>query len=293
MRYSFLASITDVFRSSHGLKIPLNPLSFTKELNNSGEWLWVPSESEVYVPARLISTKGAKNSVKYENGEEAVFNKKDCLPFSRSWLKRVVPDLTLLDDMGSPLILHNLKVRFESGEIYTNIGNILISINPFQRLPLYTEEKINQYKNRKIGAVVPPHVYDVAHDAYYRLTAFRQLQSLVISGESGSGKTEVTKQALQYLAAIAGSKSGVESKVLKTNPVLEAFGNAKTLRNDNSSRFGKYMEIFFSQINGEISGASIQNYLLEKIRVVNPGTNERNFHIFYQMCKVLLIQLLP
>ncbi len=256
-----------------------------EELNATGEWLWVPSSSEVYVPAKLLSTRGTKHMVKYEDGTEATVEKKECLPFKRAWLKRVVSDLTLLDDMGSPLILHNLRMRFESGEIYTNVGNILISINPYQKLPLYTEEKIRQYKDRKIGAQLPPHVYDVAHDAYYRMSAFKQLQSLVISGESGAGKTEVTKQALQYLAAIAGSKSGVESKIMRANPVLEAFGNAKTLRNDNSSRFGKYMEIFFSNENGEIAGANTINYLLEKIRVVQPASGERNFHIFYQLSK--------
>jgi myosin heavy subunit len=256
-----------------------------EEINATGEWLWVPSESQQFAPAKLISSKGTKHYVKYEDGSEATFSKSECYPFSRSWLKRIVSDLTLLDDMGSPLILHNLRMRFENGDIYTNIGNILISINPYQKLPLYTEEVIRKYKDRKLGAQLPPHVYDVTHDAYYRLTAFKQLQSLVISGESGSGKTEVTKQALQYLAAIAGSKGGIETKVLKANPVLEAFGNAKTLRNDNSSRFGKYMEIFLSNANGEITGASTQNYLLEKIRVVQPSPGERNFHIFYQLCK--------
>jgi myosin heavy subunit len=151
------------------------------------------------------------------------------------------------------------------------------------RLPLYGEDTIRKYKNRRQGEIMPPHVYDIAHDSFYRMTSFQKLQSIVISGESGAGKTECTKQALQYLAAIAGSTNNVEQKILSANPVLEAFGNAKTLRNDNSSRFGKYMEIFFDH-NNRISGCATENYLLEKIRVVMPGEGERNFHIFYQLC---------
>ena len=192
-------------------------------------------------------------------------------------------DLTLLDEIGAPLILHNLRKRFESSKIYSNIGNILVSVNPYVRLPLYGEDTIRKYKNRRQGEIMPPHVYDIAHDSFYRMTSFQKLQSIVISGESGAGKTECTKQALQYLAAIAGSTNNVEQKILSANPVLEAFGNAKTLRNDNSSRFGKYMEIFFDH-NNRISGCATENYLLEKIRVVMPGEGERNFHIFYQLC---------
>ena len=144
----------------------------------------------------------------------------------RSWLQRIVPDLTLLDDMGAPLILHNLRKRFEDKkEIYTNVGNILISINPYTMLPLYTKEMVRKYSSRKFGQELPPHVYNIAHDSFYGLTSFQQLQSIIISGESGAGKTEATKQCLQYLAAVAGSKSNVENKILKTNPVLEAFGN--------------------------------------------------------------------
>ena len=255
-----------------------------EELNSQGDWVWVPDETEVYVPAKLESGQGKKLRVAHSDGSVETVKKSLTIPMQRSHLARVVSDLTLLDDLAAPLILRNLNKRFEKGEIYTNIGNILISINPYQRLPLYTDEVVRKYSKRKMGAQVPPHVYDIAHDSYYRLTAFSRLQSIIISGESGAGKTECTKQALQYLAAVAGSTSNVEAKILSANPVLEAFGNAKTLRNDNSSRFGKYMEIFFDH-NGKICGCATQNYLLEKIRVVQPGQGERNFHIFYQLCK--------
>ena len=222
-----------------------------EELNSQGNWVWVPEKTEVYVPAKLEGENGKKIRVAHADGTVETVKKSLTIPMQRSHLARVVSDLTLLDDLAAPLILHNLNKRFEKGEIYTNIGNILISINPYQRLPLYTEEIIRKYSKRKMGAQVPPHVYDIAHDSYYRLTAFSRLQSIIISGESGAGKTECTKQALQYLAAVAGSTSNVEEKILSANPVLEAFGNAKTLRNDNSSRFGKYMEIFFNH-NGKI-----------------------------------------
>ena len=254
------------------------------ELDGQGEWRWVPHETEVYVPAKVEGGQGKKIRVGHADGSMETVKKSLTIPMQRSYLARVVSDLTLLDDLAAPLILHNLNKRFAKGEIYTNIGNILISINPYQRLPLYTDDVVRKYSKRKMGAQVPPHVYDIAHDSYYRLTAFSRLQSIIISGESGAGKTECTKQALQYLAAVAGSTSNVEEKILSANPVLEAFGNAKTLRNDNSSRFGKYMEIFFDH-NGKISGCATQNYLLEKIRVVQPGNGERNFHFFYQLCK--------
>ena len=211
-------------------------LMTSDELDSQGEWRWVPHETEVYVPAKVESTQGKKVRVGHADGSIEVVKKSLTIPMQRSYLARVVSDLTLLDDLAAPLILHNLNKRFQSGDIYTNIGNILISINPYQRLPLYTDEVVRKYSKRKMGAQVPPHVYDIAHDSYYRLTAFSRLQSIIISGESGAGKTECTKQALQYLAAVAGSTSNVEAKILSANPVLEAFGNAKTLRNDNSSR---------------------------------------------------------
>eukprot|EP00466_Bigelowiella_natans_P012031 jgi/Bigna1/34821/e_gw1.7.15.1 len=178
-----------------------------------------------------------------------------------------------------------MQRRFEQNKIYTNVGTILISVNPYQRLPLYTEQVLKKYTSRGLGVVdMPPHVFNIAHDAFYGVTSFSKGQSIIISGESGAGKTEATKQCLQYLAAIAGSTSDVEKKVLRANPILEAFGNAKTLRNDNSSRFGKYLEIYLDE-KGRISSSATENYLLEKIRVVQPSLKERNFHIFYQLVK--------
>eukprot|EP00040_Diaphanoeca_grandis_P025752 m.143132 g.143132 ORF g.143132 m.143132 type:complete len:1427 (-) comp30293_c0_seq1:306-4586(-) len=252
------------------------------ELNSTGEWVWVPHETEAFVPALKVGKSGKKVDVELQDGSRRTVQEKDCRPFSKASLKRVVADLTLLDDMAAQLILHNLKKRFQKEEIYTNVGTILISVNPYKMLPLYSKEVEKRYVNKPMGTELPPHVFNVAHDAYYGVTSFKSLQSIVISGESGAGKTEATKRCLQYLASAAGSTSGIEQKILKANPILEAFGNAKTLRNDNSSRFGKYLEIYFNDIN-KICGSKTQNYLLEKIRVVQQTKGERNFHIFYQL----------
>eukprot|EP00039_Didymoeca_costata_P010685 m.144552 g.144552 ORF g.144552 m.144552 type:complete len:1420 (-) comp14925_c0_seq1:86-4345(-) len=259
-------------------------LMTSDELNSTGEWYWVPHETEAFAPAKKLGGAGKKVEVEFEDGTRAKVPESECRPFNRSSLKRVVADLTLLDDMAAQLILHNLKARFKKEEIYTNIGTILISVNPYQRLPLYTKEVVRKYVTKPMGKEMPPHVFNIAHDSFYGVTNFEQLQSIVISGESGAGKTEATKQCLQYLAAIAGSINNVENKILMANPILEGFGNAKTLRNDNSSRFGKYIEVYFNA-GGRICGSNTQNYLLEKIRVVQPAKGERNFHIFYNLIK--------
>eukprot|EP00949_MAST-11_sp_MAST-11-sp1_P000183 g183.t1 len=254
-----------------------------EELNATGEWLWVPDEENVFMPAKLISSRGKKHKVEFEDGNTATVSAKKCSPCKRSWLKRVVADLTLLDDMGAPLILHNLKERFEkASHIYTNVGNILISINPYKQLSLYEPDILRKYANRRQGQELPPHPFNIAHEAMYGITGFKQPQSIIISGESGAGKTEATKVCLKYLAHVAGSHSRIEEKILRANPILEAFGNAKTLRNDNSSRFGKYLEVFFDG-QEQICGSATCHYLLEKIRVVQPSQGERNFHIFYQL----------
>eukprot|EP00040_Diaphanoeca_grandis_P036460 m.232435 g.232435 ORF g.232435 m.232435 type:complete len:1418 (-) comp33622_c0_seq1:24-4277(-) len=258
-------------------------LMTSSEVNDTGDWRWIPDPTEVYVPGKVIRKSGKKLEVELRDGTMRTCDESAAQNFNRTSLQRVVSDLTLLDDMSPQLILHCLKRRFLSGKIYTNIGTILISVNPYQMLDLYSPERLKQYTHRQPGQELPPHVYNIAHDAYYGITAFEQLQSVIISGESGAGKTEATKQCLQYLAAIAGSTSGVETKILKANPILEAFGNAKTIRNDNSSRFGKYIQVFFDH-DDKIGGCQIESYLLEKIRVSNPSDNERNYHAFYQLC---------
>lgn len=198
-----------------------------------------------------------------------------------------VSDLTLLSKVSNEAINDNLKKRFEGGEIYTYIGHVLVSVNPFRDLGIYTDQVLESYKGKN-RLEMPPHVFAIAESSYYNMKAYNDNQCVIISGESGAGKTEAAKRIMQYIANVSGGESGdikqIKDMVLATNPLLESFGNAKTLRNNNSSRFGKYLQIYFNT-QGEPVGADITNYLLEKTRVVGQIANERNFHIFYQFAK--------
>lgn len=198
-----------------------------------------------------------------------------------------VSDMTLLTTIDENNINENLQNRWKAGEIYTYIGGVLISVNPFKDLGIYTDETLQKYKGKN-RLEVPPHVFSIAETAYYNMNAYHENQCVIISGESGAGKTEAAKRIMQYIAAVSGGEDGsiqeIKEMVLATNPLLESFGCAKTLRNNNSSRHGKYLEIMFNT-HGEPIGAQITNYLLEKGRVVGQLENERNFHIFYQFTK--------
>ncbi|CAM1510133.1 Fc.00g004680.m01.CDS01 [Cosmosporella sp. VM-42] len=198
-----------------------------------------------------------------------------------------VSDLTLLSKVSNEAINENLKKRFEGAEIYTYIGHVLVSVNPFRDLGIYTDQVLESYKGKN-RLEMPPHVFAIAESSYYNMKAYKENQCVIISGESGAGKTEAAKRIMQYIANVSGGEDGdikqIKDMVLATNPLLESFGNAKTLRNNNSSRFGKYLQIYFNG-SGEPVGADITNYLLEKSRVVGQIINERNFHIFYQFTK--------
>ncbi|KAF9502319.1 hypothetical protein BDN71DRAFT_1437882 [Pleurotus eryngii] len=198
-----------------------------------------------------------------------------------------VSDMTLLTTISNESINENLQKRWTSGEIYTYIGAVLISVNPFRDLGIYTDEVLQKYRGKN-RLEVPPHVFGIAESAYYNMNAYHENQCVIISGESGAGKTEAAKRIMQYIAAVSGGEDSsiqeIKDMVLATNPLLESFGCAKTLRNNNSSRHGKYLEIMFNS-QGEPVGAQITNYLLEKGRVVGQIENERNFHIFYQFTK--------
>merc|ERR1719242_1750131 len=197
-------------------------------------------------------------------------------------------DLTCLNEAS---VLHNIKERYYSGLIYTYSGLFCVVVNPYKRLPIYTEKIIEIYKGKKRHEV-PPHVFAITDIAYRSMLQDREDQSILCTGESGAGKTENTKKVIQYLAYVAASKpktnshlpaSGeLEQQLLKANPILEAFGNAKTVKNDNSSRFGKFIRINFDA-SGYIAGANIETYLLEKARIIRQAPDERTFHIFYQL----------
>uniref|UniRef100_UPI0037E98C11 unconventional myosin-Vc n=1 Tax=Semicossyphus pulcher TaxID=241346 RepID=UPI0037E98C11 len=194
-------------------------------------------------------------------------------------------DLTALSYLHEPAVLHNLKVRFvESRIIYTYCGIILVAVNPYKQLHIYGDAIIHAYSGQNMGDM-DPHIFAVAEEAYKQMARNHKNQSIIVSGESGAGKTVSARYAMRYFAVVSksGSKTRVEDKVLASNPVTEAIGNAKTTRNDNSSRFGKYTEISFDR-KFRIIGANMRTYLLEKSRVVFQAENERNYHIFYQMC---------
>ncbi|XP_078057212.1 unconventional myosin-Ib-like [Mustelus asterias] len=193
-------------------------------------------------------------------------------------------DMVLLDPLTDESLLSNLRIRFSNNEIYTYIGSVVVSINPYKKLPIYCQEAINKYRNCNLYEL-SPHIYAIADEAYRSLRDRDKDQCVLITGESGSGKTEASKFVMSYIAAVCGKGeevNQVKEQLLQSNPVLEAFGNAKTLRNDNSSRFGKYMDIEFD-FKGDPLGGVVSNYLLEKSRVVKRLKGERNFHIFYQL----------
>ncbi|KAI7864312.1 P-loop containing nucleoside triphosphate hydrolase protein [Spinellus fusiger] len=217
-----------------------------------------------------------------------------------------VSDMTLLSKITNEDINENLMKRWQNGEIYassiekekekahqyilltkTYIGHVLISVNPFKDLGIYSETVLNGYRGKNL-LEMPPHVFAIAEASYHHMNSYKENQCIIISGESGAGKTEAAKRIMQYIAAVSGGQSSsiqeIKDMVLATNPLLESFGCAKTLRNNNSSRHGKYLEIQFNS-QGEPVGAVITNYLLEKNRVVGQIENERNFHVFYQLTK--------
>mmetsp|Transcript_29945 Transcript_29945/g.78528 ORF Transcript_29945/g.78528 Transcript_29945/m.78528 type:complete len:1114 (+) Transcript_29945:74-3415(+) len=209
-------------------------------------------------------------------------------PEKKSWTKHGshmfgVADSVMLENFESEeKFLGNLRVRFDNDLIYTYIRGVCISVNPYQDLGIYTSSLIDEYYGTQVFEL-PPHLYAIANEAYYQMKEETSDQCILISGESGAGKTEAAKQILQFLAACAtdtGRSKMIRDRLLQSNPILEAFGNAKTARNDNSSRFGKYMEIEFD-FKGEPVGGRILNYLLEKSRVIYQLDKERNYHIFY------------
>ncbi|TVY90691.1 Myosin type-2 heavy chain, partial [Lachnellula willkommii] len=202
-------------------------------------------------------------------------------------------DMAELTHLNEASVVHNLHMRYLADLIYTYSGLFLVAINPYCPLPIYTNEYINMYRGQS-REETKPHIYAMADEAFRNLVDEGENQSILVTGESGAGKTENTKKVIQYLAAVAHSESPVKSKslqhsnlsqqILRANPILEAFGNAQTVRNNNSSRFGKFIRIEFTR-TGSIAGAFIDWYLLEKSRVVRLNAHERNYHIFYQLLK--------
>ncbi|KAL6041784.1 Unconventional myosin-XIX [Balamuthia mandrillaris] len=254
---------------------------------SKGSKVWIPDKTDGFKAAEIIRVcdEAATKFVVLaeEDGEEHTVPKEQIFLRNPSILEGC-DDLTCLSYMHEPAILHNLSIRYGVQQIYTFSGPILIAVNPYQKLPIYNKQMMSLYCGQPLGKL-SPHVYAIAEAAFREMITQRQSQSILVSGESGAGKTETTKFLLQYFAAMGEDNSvhgDVHHQVLESTPLLEAFGNAKTLRNDNSSRFGKFIKIQFDP-SGNISGAAIQTYLLEKSRIVRQQTGERNYHIFYQL----------
>ncbi|TMS19901.1 Unconventional myosin-VIIa [Larimichthys crocea] len=250
---------------------------------SKGDFVWVESSDGVPIGAEVKLTDTGQLQLIDDEGKEHKINKKTegtIKPMHPTSVKGV-DDMIRLGDLNEAGLLRNLLVRHKEGHIYTYTGSILVAVNPYQLLPIYTTDYVHMYTDRRLGEL-PPHVFAIADSCFFNMRRNRKNQCCVISGESGAGKTESTKLMLQFLAAVSGQHSWIEQQILEANPILEAFGNAKTIRNDNSSRFGKYIDINFTP-GGAIEGARVEQYLLEKSRVCRQAPEERNYHIFYYM----------
>uniref|UniRef100_A0A671PCQ7 Myosin-9 n=1 Tax=Sinocyclocheilus anshuiensis TaxID=1608454 RepID=A0A671PCQ7_9TELE len=242
--------------------------------------VWVPSERLGFEPGSVKDEHGDEVVVELaDSGKKVRVNKDDIQKMNPPKFSKV-EDMAELTCLNEASVLHNLKERYYSGLIYTYSGLFCVVINPYKNLPIYSEEIVEMYKGKKRHEM-PPHIYAITD------TAYRSMM-----GESGAGKTENTKKVIQYLAHVASShktkkdqvslQGELEKQLLQANPILEAFGNAKTVKNDNSSRFGKFIRINFD-VNGYIVGANIETYLLEKSRAIRQAKEERTFHMFYYM----------
>uniref|UniRef100_A0A096LX70 Myosin, heavy chain 10, non-muscle n=1 Tax=Poecilia formosa TaxID=48698 RepID=A0A096LX70_POEFO len=252
--------------------------------------VWIPSERHGFEAASIREERGDEVVVELaENGKKAVVNKDDIQKMNPPKFTKV-EDMAELTCLNEASVLHNLKDRYYSGLIYTYSGLFCVVINPYKNLPIYSENIIEMYRGKKRHEM-PPHIYAISESAYRCMLQDREDQSILCTGESGAGKTENTKKVIQYLAHVASSHKGrrdhnipgeLERQLLQANPILESFGNAKTVKNDNSSRFGKFIRINFD-VAGYIVGANIETYLLEKSRAIRQAKDERTFHIFYQL----------
>ncbi|XP_063277517.1 unconventional myosin-Vb isoform X2 [Prinia subflava] len=262
------------------------------ELYTKHTRVWIPDPDEVWRSAEIIKDyKEGDKSLQLKLEDETLYEypidlQGSELPFLRNPDILVGQnDLTALSHLHEPAVLHNLKVRFlESNHIYTYCGIVLVAINPYEQLPIYEQDVIYAYSGPNMGDM-DPHIFAVAEEAYKQMAREEKNQSIIVSGESGAGKTVSAKYAMRFFTTVGGSagETNIEAKVLASSPIMEAIGNAKTTRNDNSSRFGKYIQIGFDK-RYHIIGANMRTYLLEKSRVVFQAEDERNYHIFYQLC---------
>ncbi|CAN6547644.1 unnamed protein product [Malus baccata var. baccata] len=252
-----------------------------------GSHVWVEDPDEAWIDGEVVGVNNEEIEINCTSGKTVTVTASSVYPKDPEFPQCGVDDMTKLAYLHEPGVLQNLKSRYTINEIYTYTGSILIAVNPFRRLPhLYDNHMMEQYKGVTLGEL-SPHPFAIADAAYRQMINEGISQAILVSGESGAGKTESTKMLMRYLAHMGGRAvsegRSVEQQVLESNPVLEAFGNAKTVRNNNSSRFGKFVELQFDK-TGRISGAAIRTYLLERSRVCQVSDPERNYHCFYMLC---------
>ncbi|KAG7235764.1 hypothetical protein INR49_002266, partial [Caranx melampygus] len=251
---------------------------------------FVPDNEEEYVKASIISREGDKVTAETANGKTVTVKECDVHPQNPPKFDKI-EDMAMFTFLHEPAVLFNLKERYAAWMIYTYSGLFCVTVNPYKWLPVYNQEVVVAYRGKK-RSEAPPHIFSISDNAYQYMLTDRENQSILITGESGAGKTVNTKRVIQYFASIAAGggkkdaasekKGTLEDQIIQANPALEAFGNAKTIRNDNSSRFGKFIRIHFAA-SGKLASADIETYLLEKSRVVFQLKAERDYHIFYQI----------
>ncbi|XP_063809706.1 myosin-15 [Pseudophryne corroboree] len=255
---------------------------------------WIPDDKEAYLEAEIKETGGGKVTVEVAGGKTVIVKDADVQQMNPPKFD-MIEDMAMLTHLNEASVLSNLRRRYSNWMIYTYSGLFCVTVNPYKWLPVYKTEVVTAYKGKR-RSEAPPHIFSIADNAYHDMLRNRENQSMLITGESGAGKTVNTKRVIQYFATVAAigdptgkknqpaTKTGgtLEDQIIQANPALEAFGNAKTLRNDNSSRFGKFIRIHFGT-TGKLSSADIEIYLLEKSRVIFQQPGERSYHIFYQI----------
>ncbi|XP_062362348.1 myosin-1B isoform X6 [Cinclus cinclus] len=255
--------------------------------------VFVVHAKESYVKSTITSRESGKITVKTEGGETLTVKEDQIFSMNPPKYDKI-EDMAMMTHLHEPAVLYNLKERYAAWMIYTYSGLFCVTVNPYKWLPVYNPEVVLAYRGKK-RQEAPPHIFSISDNAYQSMLTDRENQSILITGESGAGKTVNTKRVIQYFATIAASgdkkkeeqtsgkmQGTLEDQIISANPLLEAFGNAKTVRNDNSSRFGKFIRIHFGA-TGKLASADIETYLLEKSRVTFQLKAERSYHIFYQI----------
>ncbi|XP_028421499.1 myosin VIb isoform X1 [Perca flavescens] len=249
-----------------------------------GKPVWAPHPADGFQLGMIVDIGADTLTIESLNQKGKTFLAPMSQVFSaEDDVNKHVDDNCSLMYLNEATLLNNVRVRYNKDHIYTYVANILIAVNPYYDIPkLYGPDAIKSYQGKSLGTL-PPHVYAIADKAYRDMKVLKMSQSIIVSGESGAGKTENTKFVLRYLTTTYGSGQDIDERIVEANPLLEAFGNAKTVRNNNSSRFGKFVEIHFNEKNAVVGGF-VSHYLLEKSRICMQSNDERNYHIFYRLC---------